>query len=449
MKEQSDKAPKQRTPRWIIILCIAIVAFPLFYFLYSNALSNRIKAKLNAISAAGYPVTLEELNDWYVEPPPGQNAADMFLQAFSHFKEPAEEYDQLPFFTNFELPSSQEPLSDETKKQMAKFLAENHEMLKSLQQAVAMEHCRYPLDFTEGAALILPHIRLAHPASRLLCLKALLHAENNEATLAVDSLIASLGVVHSFVNEPLLISQLVRIGCQGSIVSTLERVLQRTQLTDQQLAKLTSALAEAQDSQAMLRAIAGVRCLMSDVFSRPDEISQMATMMGTKIPLPGPLRLLYIASGLLEHDHLCYLDLKTRYVRALELPLHERLQAIKAVEDELHDLPSYRVLTRALFFSLSDAVQMDLRTIADLRTSSVAIAVQRYRLAHDELPENLSQLVPTYLDTIPKDPFDGHPLRYKKLPKGYVVYSVSHDGKDDGGKEVEHGDPDIAFTIQW
>ena len=32
------------------------------------------------------------------------------------------------------------------------------------------------------------------------------------------------------------------------------------------------------------------------------------------------------------------------------------------------------------------------------------------------------------------DPYDGKPLRYKKLtPKGYVVYSIGRNRVDDGG----------------
>lgn len=121
MIEPSDRAAKQRTPRWIIILCIAIVAVPVFYILYHNALDNRVKAKLDAIRKAGYPATLEELNDWYVEPPRGENAAEVFLDAFSQYVEPGEKRDQLPFFSKLELPPGQEPLPEETKKHIAKF----------------------------------------------------------------------------------------------------------------------------------------------------------------------------------------------------------------------------------------------------------------------------------------------------------------------------------------
>ena len=77
----------------------------------------------------------------------------------------------------------------------------------------------------------------------------------------------------------------------------------------------------------------------------------------------------------------------------------------------------------------------ELRTIAQLRTARVALAIERYRLASGRLPDALTDLVPTYLDAVPIDPFDGNELRYKKLVTGFVVYSIGEDLRDDGGTE--------------
>ena len=94
---------------------------------------------------------------------------------------------------------------------------------------------------------------------------------------------------------------------------------------------------------------------------------------------------------------------------------------------------------------------------ARLRIATSALAVERFRLAHqNQLPDSLAALVPTYLPSVPTDPWDGQPLRFKKLAKGYVVYSVGPDGKDDDGtdqaldekgKKVP-GPFDITFTVE-
>ena len=92
--------------------------------------------------------------------------------------------------------------------------------------------------------------------------------------------------------------------------------------------------------------------------------------------------------------------------------------------------------------------------VAQVRATRTAIAVERWRLAHNsDLPDSLAQLVPDFLPLVPPDPFDGQPLRYKKLARGYVVYSVGPDFTDDGGKEKpanasDSAHYDITFTVE-
>jgi hypothetical protein len=87
------------------------------------------------------------------------------------------------------------------------------------------------------------------------------------------------------------------------------------------------------------------------------------------------------------------------------------------------------------------------------RAAIAALAVERHRLAKGgKIPANLNELVPQFLPNIPTDPFDGEPLRYKKLPVGFVVYSISSDRTDDGGRErPERGlrkNFDVTFVVE-
>ena len=49
----------------------------------------------------------------------------------------------------------------------------------------------------------------------------------------------------------------------------------------------------------------------------------------------------------------------------------------------------------------------------------------------------LADLVPDYLSEVPQDPFSGKPLLYRRNAKGYVLYSVGLDGRDDGGQPMD------------
>jgi hypothetical protein len=92
------------------------------------------------------------------------------------------------------------------------------------------------------------------------------------------------------------------------------------------------------------------------------------------------------------------------------------------------------------------------RCDATIRDAQAALAVERYRLTNGKLPSQLSDLVPAFLPSVPSDPFDGKPLRYKTLAKGYVVYSVGDDCVDNGGTEVNSKGyvpgTDITFTVE-
>ena len=69
------------------------------------------------------------------------------------------------------------------------------------------------------------------------------------------------------------------------------------------------------------------------------------------------------------------------------------------------------------------------------------LAVERYRRATNRWPKALTDLVPAYLAKVPIDPFDGAPLRYRRLGDGLVIYSVGPDGKDNGGNLDKPDDP--------
>ncbi len=63
-----------------------------------------------------------------------------------------------------------------------------------------------------------------------------------------------------------------------------------------------------------------------------------------------------------------------------------------------------------------------------------AIALRRYQLRHDRYPARLDALVPEFLPSVPRDIFDGQPLRYRLQADGqFLLYSVGEDGVDDGG----------------
>ena len=72
------------------------------------------------------------------------------------------------------------------------------------------------------------------------------------------------------------------------------------------------------------------------------------------------------------------------------------------------------------------------QTSVDL--ARVAIALERYRLAHGEYPESLDALAPQFMEKVPHDIIGGQPLHYRRTDDGqFVLYSVGWNETDDGG----------------
>ncbi len=412
----------------IVLLLIAVCVFVMFRL----SVRSKLRAGIEAIRAAGYPVTLAEMNEWYTIPEGAENAADTLIDAFlCYYKWNRTELESLPIVGKEKLPARTEPLAEETKGLVAQYLADNQQALELLHKAAPIEHCRYPVDFSVYFESPMYHIGDLRKCAHLLKLEAVLHAENGNAELAARSVTSIFGIAHSLAKEPLLISQLVCTGCQGLAMSSLERIVNRTEFTDEQLVKLTQTVSDAEDLSDLSWAFAGERCMGISLFKNPAVLTP--EFVGKKM-LPAPILELYKAMSLADRDAIIYLDFMNDYMETTQLPLHQRQRVAGTIEAKLKATSKNHILLHEFMKAFSRVITINIRSIAQLRAARVGLAVQRYRLATGNIPDTLTELVPTYLETIPKDPFDGSELRFRKLESGFVVYSVSEDGRDDGGQ---------------
>jgi membrane protease YdiL (CAAX protease family) len=66
--------------------------------------------------------------------------------------------------------------------------------------------------------------------------------------------------------------------------------------------------------------------------------------------------------------------------------------------------------------------------------TKLAFALAAYHADHGSYPEKLAGLMPKYIRKVPLDPHSNAELRYRQDGKGYVLYSVGLNGRDDGGR---------------
>jgi hypothetical protein len=423
---------KHRRLRVTHVLIILLLTGVVFFVYYRYSLKSKLQARIDAIAAAGYPVTCAELDKWYSIPENAENAAYTIIDAFSYYKLwDKDKSKSLPVVGRAELPARTEPLDEEMKALITQYVADNNEALGLLHAGAAIEHSRHPIDLNAGFEATVPNLSEFRKGVFLLKLEAVLHIENGDDESALRSGISSLGITRSLAKEPLVISQLVRLACQSFAVRTIEYCINRIVPADEQLVELIECVHNAERTSDISCAFVGERCAGLSFFKSPESVNPDLI---NGIPFR-PILELFKAAGLVDADAIIYLDIMEEYIKSIQLPLHKRLDAVRTIDARLRSTSKIHVLLHSLMPALSRITITDLRNIAQLRTAWVALAIERYRLAAGKLPDALADLVPAYLDSVPADPFDGNELRYKKLDTGFVVYSIGEDLSDDGGKE--------------
>jgi hypothetical protein len=429
----NDRQKPHQGRIWIWLV-IALVLLPLLGLAIFHLMTGRaLEKRMNAVRAQGLPITLDELDASYTIPPDVENAADLYLDAFNNLMEwSKEDKAKLPLVGSARLPARTDPISEPNQILIREYLADNQETLKILHEAATLPHARYPVDLSQGFDTLMPWLSQVRQCARLLELEALMHVEQDDPNQALDSVRSGLALSQSL-KSPILIDYLVRIAASAMQLQTLERIMCRSRLTNEQLQRMAKLIHNPQAALSIKYALIGERCTGLSTFRMP--LRAMSGMTGSDNSMPrlvlGPMR----ALGLLKREAVGYLDIMQDYIQATDLPMPERLATAKGIAQAVEQGKRGGFLTRMFAPALGRVMELENRAQAHRLVAYCALAVEQYRLGTGHLPESLDQLVPQYLETVPQDPFDGQPMRYRLLDQGFVVYSIGEDLSDDGGRE--------------
>jgi hypothetical protein len=92
--------------------------------------------------------------------------------------------------------------------------------------------------------------------------------------------------------------------------------------------------------------------------------------------------------------------------------------------------------------------QADDRARQTQNNLAVAFALAWYQRVNGRYPEKLEALAPKYLAKVPQDRFSGKPLVYRPADKGYLLYSVGVNGKDEGGRTYSDMPPGDDLPVR-
>lgn len=441
-----------RRSGWIVALAVLVVFGATLAWMGRRP--GEVQERLSRLRAAGLPTSSVELNTWYSAVPDSENAATLFLAAASGLRSVSVPGLELDFTSRA---SRTNGVSEQLLTANRAYLATNAAALRAIHAALQHPRSRYPINLNAGVLTTLPHLSSIKGYAQQLGVCAEMAAECGQPELASQCLLDALRLSRTLQNEPAVISFLITIACEAITTGSAERVFHHVRFTPEQLAEFQTAFSTAAIELSYAPAMTGELCMNLDAFRLPAgrqfQSFVMAGGANTGIGIESFVLWLYSASGLQNRDLAVMVNFydRSRELAALS-PTKRRVEAEKLnAEVEKRFRSQFIPVARMMLPALFKVEAKTTRQYAVLRCSEVACAVERWRLAHGgALPESLDALVPAYLASVPEDPMDGRPLKFKARPKGFVVYSIGEDGTDDGGAPRKSGSNkpwDYTFVV--
>lgn len=314
------------------------------------------------------------------------------------------------------------PTEELTAAQVAALRAELHRAAAALAAAgklVDMPAGRFPIDWSgdlDKALGQLLSIESRH-ITQMLRYDAMLRAHAKDYNGALASCRAGLNAGRSIGDEHTYMAQLIRIACRQAILLVIERVLNQGEAPEQALAALQARVEEDAEQPLLRYALPGERAFQ-DWFMQAVQEGRKSTDEVEMQP------------NTIKRARVALLRLSNQCVEIARLPVDAQRPRIEALAKTMPGLSKSVQLGWMSFEKIALECR---RSQAEMYCAAVALALERYRHAHQRWPTDLSELVPAFLPKVPLDTLDGKPLRYRRLADHVVVYSVGHDGKDDGG----------------
>lgn len=261
--------------------------------------------------------------------------------------------------------------------------------------------------------------------SQLLRLESAACAEDGDAAGALVAALAALNVARAIGDEPLMISQIIRLSERRIALEALERALAQGEPPEAMLARLQKALEEEEREPILKFALRGERAFFHEGM---DELRtgqfKPSQMLGG-----GPARDLAAAASA-KAAHPWGLRHLTTVLALTDLPIHEQIGRATDLEGQAKEGPWLFQMLGVGYARMTVSYR---RNEAWLRSAIAGVAAERFRQRRGRWPESLSEMVHETLDVVPLDPCDGLALRFRRLPDGIVIYSIGADGVDNGG----------------
>lgn len=342
--------------------------------------------------------------------------------------------------TNYPQSSAPESAAEVVLTALNKFTPDLQQLREA---AAARPSSRFPIEYNyePPPEICLPHLVCIKNLALVCELRAVAELETHQTPQSLADLQLSFRVCDSIRDEPFLISHLVRLATLTITVQGIREGLARHAWSDPQLVEFEKYLATLDLLREYEHAMRGERAMnigMLDYLRRHNGSS--GTPPAGSDASESQHSSFYLAPGGWYYQNMRLIG---EMYRDFILPIVDESNRVVSpdLSGGMHGnldqrrLGPYNFYVKLALPPLAAASIRTARTQTWVDEARVACAIERYRLAHHELPDTLSVLTPQYISMAPTDLFfDGQPLHYKFNTNGmYVLYSIGWNEVNDGG----------------
>lgn len=314
--------------------------------------------------------------------------------------------------------------------------------LEAILQAASRPAARFPTHYEDGPAASMEHNTTLLSIGQYLALRTSAEMASGRGTAAMSDIFLLLRLADAPQNEPFLISQLVRVALVQISIGSVWEGLAFGCWTEAELEEIELRLAQMDLSKDLAHALRGERANFNQTMEMGKKDSRFLKMflhpqtqedqssfsIGWRIAFAA-----YPEGWFFENLAFC-----NRFMqRAIDLAETGSYSAEKwkplwsELEKNRNSHPVIYLLSTMALSSIVDVEQRFAEAETRLRQALIACALERYKLAHREIPESLTSLVPSFLPDIPNDPMTGNPFHYQRETEGnFMLWSVGPNGRD-------------------
>jgi hypothetical protein len=367
-----------------------------------------LEERLAAIRNAGDPVTLADLAR--PAPPPEQNAAVVLRRARNDVEALDKELTHIDSLAEQQGRESGEAES----KAIRAALDAYPRVLPLLEQAAACPDYDPELDYAAGPQVVQNSI-LDGELQRFRQYTRILHsrARSLRAQAKQDDALHSCLVIFRLTRHlertPLLIPYLVAEACRSVAIHEANDILRAGPISEAARRELDNELVRCGEPHGYLQVLKGER-------------AYAITSFGTTIPVN------WLNSALFRNEECYVIDMFNEQIALVTQPY----VAVKASETKLkQQLGSSHPLASLELPALIKTRDVFDRVRAQSRCLRVLNGLQQHGPWRDKEPKLTELGLPQEAIT---DPFDGSPIKLKKINGAWLIYCVGTNLKDDGGQ---------------